>query len=72
MKLQSQRQSFIRLAEFQLRNRAEKCSIGFVFGRQSPGNECHAPGELDRDAPFSMRDEGCIVVTNQLREGFSP
>jgi len=32
MKLQSQRQSFIRLAEFQLRNRAEKCLIGFVFG----------------------------------------
>jgi hypothetical protein len=32
MKLQSQRQSFIRLAEFQLRNRAEKWFIGFVFG----------------------------------------
>jgi pentapeptide MXKDX repeat protein len=32
------------------------------------GNECDAPGELDRDAPFSVRDEGCIVVSNQLRK----
>jgi hypothetical protein len=28
--------------------------------------------KLNRDAPFSKRDEERILVTNQLREGFSP
>src|SRR5262249_26338548 len=46
MKLQSQRQSLIRFAEFQLRNRAEKRFIEFVFSRQPCPGVCQSSKRL--------------------------
>jgi hypothetical protein len=56
-------------------NRESNDYLSLVRTDLANGSNKRSPAkthELDRDAPFSMRDEGCIVVSNQLREGFSP